>query len=265
MSLDWDGAVARVRYFDGEGAQVYPPGRALLLSSIYETGDDWQQIYAFDYDEWRFNGPASRVRLDLSGVTGYTTYDLTIWRGDNPIALIPGGAFTGEAALVTQSNIEVNAKRGMMYEASRRVTGLTSGAVLDSVIVTGDYPLILKSRLLNYTGDGITPEIFEAPTYTGGTPDPYYNLSRINPVASDVVVLSAPTVTATGVKAFADDFLISGGTGNTRGGSLRALTAERIFKPNTAYLLRQTMLSAQDIAAYISWYSGPLDAPLTRN
>jgi len=48
-----------------------------------------------------------------------------------------------------------------------------------------------------------------------------------------------------------------------RGGT-RPTGHERIFKPNTAYLLRQRMISAQDIAAYLTWYSGRLDAPFLR-
>jgi hypothetical protein len=267
MSWDHDGALARIRYFDGSGAQVFPAGQAKLFASIYDSGEDWRETSLFTFDEWRFNGPCSRARIDLSGVTGYTTYEVTIWRMDDPIALIPSGAFTGGAAMAVQATTEMNAKLGLIYEASRRVTALASGAVLDSILVTGQYPVILKSRLLSYTGDGITPEIFESPTYTGGAADPYYNLSRTNPVASDVVLLAGPTlsVSAPGTKAFADDYLISGGTGATRGGSLRSITAERVLKPNTPYLLRQTMLSAQDIAAYISWYSGPLDVPVYRS
>jgi hypothetical protein len=178
--------------------------------------------------------------------------------------MTPTGSYTGEAGVVMQTYVEMNAKRGVQYEASRRVTGLSSGAVLDAILLTDSKPLILKQRLLSYTGNGIIAEIFEGPTYTGGTADPYYNLSRINPVASGVQLLSGVTVTAPGIKAFADDILIGNDQPQGKGGTDMPTGHERIFKPNTAYLLRQTMLSSQDIAAYITWYSGRLDAPFLR-
>lgn len=266
MNWDWDGAVVSALFYDAVGMPVSPTGEVLLYRSMYDSGDVWQRVYQFAMDEWRFNGPASRVKVDLSGVTGYSTYKVVIWRTDDPVTLIPGGAYVGDSAAVSQSTVEVHAKRGRMYEASRRVTGLANGAVLDSILLTDDMPVILKTRLLSFTGDGIVAEIYEAPTYTGGAADPYHNLSAINPVASAVQLLAGPTlsVSAPGTKKFADDYFLSGGTGATRGGSLRPTAGERVLKPNTAYLLRQTMLSAQDIAAYILWYRGPLDVPFTR-
>lgn len=261
MSLDYDGAAVQIVFFDPNGAQVNPVGQGRLFAR--SSGAAWREEYPFSADEWRFNGPCQQVQIDLSDVTGFDSYRVYVWRVVYAMDVAPSGAYTGEAAQVMQTYIEINAKRGVQYEASRRLTGLTIGAVLDSILRTDAKPLILKSRLLSYTGDGITAEIFEGPTYTGGTADPYYNLSRINPVASGVQLLSNPTITATGVKAFADDYLIGNTQPQGRGG-MRPTGHERIFKPNTAYLLRQTMLSAQDIAAYITWYSGRLDAPFLR-
>ena len=266
MSWDWDGALVSALFYDAGGAPVAPVGEPLIFRSVYDAGDVWLPVWQFQIDEWRFNGPASRIKVDLSGVTGYDSYQIVIWRTDDPMTLIPTGAYGGESAAVMQSLIEIQAKRGRMYEASRRVTALAAAQVLDSILFTDDQPVILKSRLLSFTGDGIIAEIYESPTYTGGAADPYFNLSAVNPVASTVQLLAGPTlvVTAPGVKAFADDYFISGGTGATRGGSLRPTAGDRVLKPNTAYLLRQTMLSAQDIAAYILWYRGPLDAPFVR-
>ena len=264
MSLDFDGAAVQVVFYDAMGAPVNPIGHALLHSR--GAGFSWHEQYPFAADEWRFNGPCRQVRIDLSGVTGYTSYRVYVWRCLHSVDMTPTGSYTGESAAVMQTYIEMNAKRGVQYEASRRVTGLSNGAVLDSIILTDSKPLILKQRLLSYTGDGIIAEIFEAPAYTGGVADPYFNLSRINPVASGVQLLAGPTlsVIATGVKTFADDILIGNTSNQGRGGTDLPVGHERIFKPNTAYLLRQTMLSAQDISAYITWYSGRLDAPFLR-
>jgi len=262
MSLDFDGAAVQIVFLDGAGQPVNPTGTPLLLSR--GAGFSWREQFPFAADEWRFNGPCRQVSVDLAGVTGYTSYRVYVWRCLHSVDMTPTGSYTGESAAVMQTYIEMNAKRGVQYEASRRVTGLTQGQVLDSILLTGSKPLILKQRLLSYTGDGIIAEIFEAPAYTGGVADPYFNLSRINPVASGVQLLSAPTITATGVKAFADDILIGNTSNQGRGGTDMPVGHERIFKPNTAYLLRQTMLSAQDIAAYITWYSGRLDAPFLR-
>jgi hypothetical protein len=263
MSLAYSGLVAQVIYTDNNGQEVTPTGEARLFR---RAGTHWVEEFQYAIDEWRFNGGCSSVRIDLSNVSGFDRYEVIIWRTPHMVSQTPSGAYTGESGAVTQSYIEINAKRGVQYEASRRVTGLTTSQTLDSVFLTGDKPAILKQRLFSFTGDGLIASIYESPTYTGGVADPYYNLSRINPTAGDVTLLAGGTlnVTAVGTKAFADDFFIAGGTGATRGGSLRPTGAERILKPNTAYLLRQTMLSNQDISAYITWYSGRLDAPFTR-
>ena len=263
MSLDYDGAAVQIVFFDALGAPVNPNGQGKLYAR--GAGNSWREEYPFAADEWRFNGPCRQVRIDLAGMSGFNSYRVYVWRVSYALDVAPSGAYTGEAAQVMQAYVEINAKRGVQYEASRRVTGLALDAVLDSVLVTDSKPLILKSRQLSYTGDGIIAEIFESPTYTGGAADPYYNLSRINPVASGVQLLAGPTlsVTATGARAFADDYLIGNTQPQGRGGT-RPTGHERIFKPNTAYLLRQRMISAQDIAAYLTWYSGRLDAPFLR-
>ena len=99
MSLEYDGAAVQVVFYDALGAQVNPVGQGRLFSKRM-PGQSWLEEYPFAADEWRFNGPCLRVRLDLSGVTGYVSYRVYVWRVAYALDVSPSDAYTGEAAQV---------------------------------------------------------------------------------------------------------------------------------------------------------------------
>lgn len=175
----------------------------------------------------------------------------------------PEGITSGTRALTTQSYTEANSKLGVEHEGSTMfVAGSLS--VNNTFFVTGSLPVSLKGRVIGYTGDGVTAEIFTGATYTGGTSAPYQNASDINPVTGLSQIIVGATLTDEGVLAFAPDHLI-GNTSNQGKGSTGAIIGrEKLLKPNTVYLFRLTSLdsSSQTIASLLTWYEGPLDLPL---
>ena len=176
--------------------------------------------------------------------------------------IFPVGSFEGFRALTVQSYTEANSKIGVEHEGSTLFTA-PGGSVNNTFFVTGALPVSLKGRVIGFTGDGVTAEIFTGATYTGGTSAPYQNASDINPVAGLSQIIVGALLVDPGVLAFAPDYLI-GNTSNQGKGSTGAIVGrEKLLKPNTTYLFRITSLDAatQDIASLLTWYEGGLDLP----
>ena len=176
--------------------------------------------------------------------------------------IFPVGSFEGFRALTVQSYTEANSKIGVEHEGSTKYTaaGLSSN---NTFFVTGALPVSLKGRVISFTGDGVTAEIFTGATYTGGISAPYQNASDINPVAGLSQIIVGATLVDAGTLGFAPDHLI-GNTSNQGKGSTGAIVGrEKLLKPNTTYLFRITSLdaAAQDIASLLTWYEGGLDLP----
>lgn len=173
-------------------------------------------------------------------------------------------AFRGLRALVTQSYTEANVKSGLQFEASGYNATVAAGTNFDVEFNTGSKRVIIKDRQVSFTGAGVTINVYEAPTTSGGTAGTVYNLNRINPVATTVSHKIAPTVSAPGTQIGATAYGLGGtGVGPTEVSSFAAPDVERVLKPNTKYLLRITNndAAAQKIAAYITWYEGTPDLP----
>lgn len=268
MGLDWSGALVSFLFFDAGGLPVAVTGLPTVSRSLYDTGDIFQSINPFATNEWRFNGPASRVRISLAGVTGYTTYRVVIWRTDEPLELIPDGAYVGRRAMNFQTYDESNKKLGNQWEASRLIS-IASNAPANnaySIILTGANPVDLKSRVLGYSGLGVVGRIYKAPTFTGGDPDPWFNMNPryvgSQPLAQ---LLVGFTLTANGTKCGADIFGIGPASQQSRGSTPQSLGSNRILdEPNTAYLLEIASLDpgAQDVMARLEIYEGGLDLPI---
>lgn len=167
----------------------------------------------------------------------------------------------GVGAFTTQSYTAVNIKRGVQYEASGFFT-IPAESSVDLVYVSGNQPVILKGKEVFFTGEKIKFEVFSEPTYSGGTAIPVYNMTRINPVPSEAILIAAPTVTATGTKTQADRVFLGSaslGANVTAAGASEGL--EHVFAPNTAYLERITNMNgtSADVSVYLTWYEGELD------
>lgn len=184
----------------------------------------------------------------------------------------PVGLYTGLRAMTVQSYTEANVKNGAQYEfSSPRTTLASSGAssVTTSVLRTGLLPVLIKSRVIQYTGKGITARLYEGGTFTvgSGTALPIYNMRRKAPVpATGCTTRSGVTVTALGTECGAPTVGI-GSTGNGQNvtGAFQVQGVERWLEPNTTYFLQITNDSTTDptdISVYVTYYEGLPDLPL---
>lgn len=265
MTLDWDGCLVSFLFFDAGGLPVSVTGLPTVSRSLYDTGNIFQAVNPFSTNEWRFNGPASRVRVSLAGVTGYTTYRVIIWRTANPFDLAPDGAFCGLRAMTFQNYIEANVKNGVQYEVASDNLALAIAGNIDTIFITGANPVVIKSRIVKFNGTHLTTRVYRTPTFTGGTITPYFNLNDRNPVTGSVVIRAGATVSAAGTEFGAPTFDIgSAGNGNSSLSTYTTLGIERILAPNTTYLQRITNDSAaiQEVSSYLSWYEGGTDLPI---
>ena len=176
----------------------------------------------------------------------------------------PNGIFSGTRAITTQSYTEANSKLGVEHEGSTLLSGIAGGAENDTFFVTGALPVSLKGRVIGYTGDGVTAEIFTGATYTGGVSVSYQNASDINPATGLSQIIVGATTTDSGTLAFAPDHLIGNTSNQGKGSTGSIIGREKLLKPNTVYLFRLKSLdsAAQDIASLLTWYEGELDLPL---
>lgn len=168
----------------------------------------------------------------------------------------------GLRAVTTQTYDEVNKKKGTQWEASRLLT-LAGEASALSIILTGDSPVDLKSRVLGYTGVGLVGRIFKDPVYTGGTLDPWYNLNT--GVAGQPLsqLLVGFTLTSPGTQIGAEIHGIGPASNQSMGSTPHEFGSNRVLEPNTAYLLEIESLDplSQDVTARIEMYEGGLDFP----
>lgn len=95
MSLDYDGAEVWIEFYDGAGDPVVPSGRPLVYRKLGAGIERPVQQFTFDANEWQFNGPCDRIRIDVSGVTGYDSYRVFVWRTLRPIPLADPRLMTG--------------------------------------------------------------------------------------------------------------------------------------------------------------------------
>lgn len=180
----------------------------------------------------------------------------------------PDGLYTGTRAMTVQYYTEANVKNGAQHALATYNPAMPAApGFTDIVVITGALPISIKGRAFQWDGAGIQLDTYRSPTYTGGTPTPYYNMSDINPLTGLAQILFAPTVTDLGVRISPTRTLL-GSTG--QGNSVLSSAAkdadglESILAPNTAYLFRTTSLhsSTQRISSFSTWYEGGLDLPL---
>jgi hypothetical protein len=266
MPLDWDGALVSFLFFDAQGGPAVVVGMPMVYRSLYESGDIFKEVQPFASGEWRFNGPAARVKIDLAGVTGYTSYRVIVWRTDDPLPTTPEGAYGGSRAATTQSYSEVNKKAGAQWEASTRVQLAGGTGVLETVFITGSQPVDLKERIIGFDGVGAVGRIYRGPTYTGGTAAQFSNMKTSKALEQPAAqLISGATVTDRGVEIAAAIFPFGSASAQGRGDPPSAYASNRIFdEPNTTYLFVIETLDSQTqfISSRLELYEGPLDLPL---
>lgn len=271
QSWDYDGGRVTFLFYDGAGLPVAVTGVPRVYRSIYNSGDvDWQVVNIFAANEWVFNGPCSRIKIDLAGVTGYVTYQVVIWRTDDPIPLIPDGAFSGFRAMITQPYDEVNKKTGTQWEASTRLQLAASTGVSFTIFRTGSKQVDLKQRVLGFDGVGVVGRIYRDPTYTGGTPAGFWNMRTSKAlVQPECQIFTGPNVTIRGTEIAAPIYAFGPANQAAKGSVPIAYASNRIFdEPNTTYLFVIETLDtaqAQYVSSRLELYEGGLDLPLGAN
>lgn len=182
-----------------------------------------------------------------------------------PISGIDPRVYSGDQAFTTQTFVEANCKNGTQYELATYEAAFGAGVNRDFVVITGNNPILIKNRVFQFTGSQIVTNIYRSPTYTGGTPTTYYNLSDRNPVPGTVQILALPTVSNVGTQIAPTTTLL--GNIPQTGQAIVATTGEnsvigleRVLRPNTTYLFRTTnpTAAAMFYATRTTWYEGGL-------
>lgn len=270
MSFDWDGALVAFMFYDGAGLPVAVSGMPQVFQSLYPIGDVWKPVYPFATGEWRFNGPASRVRISLTGVTGYVTYRVLVWRTNDPMPLIPDGSYTGLRALVTQPYTEANVKNGLQFYLRAvypKASPIPAGETRKIWVSVGDSPLIIKLRIVEFDAEELRLDIYSGPTgVTGGTTITPRNYNRVSPQPGLITARKGVTTTSDGTPFDPDDpeyFFGASNSPQRNPGSLPQ-GRERILPANVAFIVAFTNTGTGNarVQYFLDFYQGGTDLPI---
>lgn len=270
MSLDWDGALVAFLFFDGSGDPVGVSGMPAVYQSLYDAGDIWKPVYPFATGEWRFNGPASRVRVDLSGVTGFASYRVIVWRTADPMSLIPDGAYTGLRALVTQPYTEANVKNGLQFYIRavwNKAGPIPAGETRKSWVSVGDSPLIVKLRIVEFDAEELRLDIYSGPTgVTGGQVITPRNYNRVNALPTVLQAKKNVSTVSDGTPFDPDDPEHFFGSANAPQRNPGALPQgrERILPANSEFIVAftNTGIGNARVQYFLDFYQGGTDLPI---
>lgn len=270
MGAEFIGCMVVILFFDAGGVSVTPSGIPIVERSTYVSGGSWIPVEMFAKGEWRCNGYIDRIRLNLTGVTGYTTYRAEVIRTAESMPMIPDGAFTGLRGIITQPYTEANVKTGRQFylRASWPKGGeIAAGSTAKIWFSTGLSPVIIKSRVIEFDAEELKVEIFSGPTgVTGGTTITPRNYNRVNPVLA-VSQCKKNVSTITDGTAFDPDdpeylFGASNSPQRTPGAILQG--RERVLPANTEFIvaITNTGSSIARVQYFLDWYQGGTDLPL---
>lgn len=170
----------------------------------------------------------------------------------------------GKQAVTMQSYLESNSKLGLQHEGSAVFPNVAAGAYNYTVFETGALPVILKARIVSYTGEGISAEIYRDGTYTGGTLQVYQNASDINPVEGLTKIYTGVAVDTLGTLVFAPDVRLGNQSIQGRGSHGLLVGNEHVLRPLTRYLLALKSMNTtgnQTMTSYLTWFEGLPDRP----
>lgn len=268
MSLDWDGGRVSFLFFDAMGDPATVTGTPLVYQTPYQTGDLWSEVLLFSTGEWLFNGLASRVKIDLSGVSGFTTYRAVISRADEPFPMIPQGAFVGLRAMTMQPYTEANVKNGLQYflRASWPLTDeILPGTTRKIYFQTGSKTILVKLREFQYIAEEMKIAIFAGPTgVTGGTPLTINNYNNVNPVTTTVLATKDVSTVSDGTQFSPDEFFFGSQSAPQRVAGAIPLGRERVLPPNSEFIVAISNTGTGNVRAeyFLDWYEGGTDLPI---
>lgn len=173
----------------------------------------------------------------------------------------------GLRANAVQSYDEMNKKRGLQWEASREIAATLGGKYYSVLRAGANFPIDMKSRVLSATGAGLIARVYRitASDYTGGTPEPIYNMrpgmnTTLQGQLLTGITLVTPVTSLT--KRGADLFLRVNAQGAMGGFTPSDFGSNRIIEINDRILLEIESLGDQTISSRIEFYEGGLDFPL---
>lgn len=147
MSLDYDGAAVWVEFYDGAGDPVVPSGAPSVFRKLGQGVERLTQQLTRDANEWQFNGPCDRIRIDVSGVTGYGSYRVFVWRTLRPIPVMDPRLMTG----TTNPRVRVDLAQTGFFEGREfrtfREFNITAGATLVLKIVVPVDAILLEQGI----------------------------------------------------------------------------------------------------------------------
>lgn len=232
-----------------------------LLVCLHSTAQEQGHVLRpYEY----FVVPAGSLGCFVKTTTEYggvVSVELGAWNAIG--APIDYRVYTGLKGLTTQPFIEANVKNGTQWELSFENPSLASGANSDAILTTGASYVLVKSRLINFTGSEIEVSVYKDTTYTGGVTVPIYNLntqiggSPLSIAKAGISVVSLGTEIAAKTYAYGADT-----NANQAVGSFNVVGIERVLAPNTTYMLRVTNQAAVSIkvAGYITFYEGEISS-----
>jgi hypothetical protein len=269
MGLDACGALISFLFYDAGGLPVAVSGLPSVSRSLYDSGNIFHGVYPFGTNEWRFNGPASRIKIDLTGVTGYTTYRVIIWRTADPLDMTPDGAFSGLRGIITQPYTEANVKNGLQFftrAAWATANQIPASSTRRIWFKTTTKPVIIKLREIHYSGEEFQVNLYSAPTgVVGGTDMQIRNYNRVNGIASTCQAKQDVTVTTPGTLFEGPEWFFGSTGAANRSGTTIPVGRERIIPGNSEFLVEIITSSGTGntrIQYFLDFYEGGTDLPI---
>lgn len=276
MSHEYVGAVVQLDFFDGAGNLVTPVGRPRVeRKRLSPESDEWVEVGRFASDDWRFNSPCPRVRLDLSGVSGYASYRAYVWRTVHSLDLTPEQVYSGTRAITVQEYPEANVKNGRQFYfraawplADPIAPGPAAARLL--YVKTGANPVIVKLREVHYVAEELSLRLYSGPTsMEGGVPLTLHNYNTVTPdLAAAVGVLARKNVTVSSRGTEFDggdpEYLFGANATAQRSQSAIPQGRERIIPANSEFLIvfENTGTGNARASYFLDFYIGPPDFPL---
>lgn len=171
--------------------------------------------------------------------------------------------YTGLKGLTVQPFIEANVKNGSQWEVSFENNSLASSAYSDTILTTGSEYVLVKSRLLSFTGSEIEASVYKNPTFTGGSVLTIYNLNTETGGTPLAVMKTGATVSNVGTEVAAKSHAYGTDTNVQQAvGTYNVNGLERVLQPNTSYLLRiqNQATTTIKLAGYITFYEGEISS-----
>lgn len=232
-----------------------------LLVCLHATAQD-NGIVILPFEQ--FIVPAGSLGCFVKTTTGYggvIAVELGAWSAIG--APIDHRVYTGLKAFTTQPFVESNVKNGTQWEVSFENNSVAAGSNVDAVMTTGNQFVLIKSRLISFTGSEIEASVYKNPIFTGGSDLPIYNLNTGFVAAPLAVVKAGVTVSNIGTEIAAKTHSYGSDTNaHQTVGAYNVVGIERVLQPNTSYLLRIYNQSAITIkvAGYITFYEGEISS-----